>query len=296
MKLQSLLNWRCYEVRKRALFAIPDCIYPIENPFRVLDDVGPDGLEDDSDIGLWVKMKETAKVPDVIEALSALDSSRIIVVMVEEPLVLSAKDQLLCRQKRIWFGLLISADSIRNLVTGREYRVDYLEWPGAADDAATYGRWWLKDVTPSDDPPLIRLIDLIVADCRELGVSEQQIDSFLHDELNMNTNGNGRGQYYLLSYNENTGEYAIDYYERGKPVLAIADCDEKEFRFKFVRVFIYHCNFISRNMNNQKNAEALFRDTASKFGLTAAYQKAVWEYCKAFPEKEEQFIHDGKDC
>ncbi len=271
-------------MRYRATVKLPDCVYLAENPFRELDNVGPEGLNNESGILYWVHMKEKTKVSSVIDALADLNYNQTIVVLVEKAFSFSGKNRMRCLQSHIWFGMLTSPDTIIDFVSAREYRVGYQEWPGSADDSATYGRWWLSEMPPSDEARLVRLIEKITADCRELGVDEKRITHLLDDELNMIPKGGA--QHYLLSIDENTGKYVIDYYERGSAVMAIEEDDEMEFRFEFLRIFVYHCSLISKRMKNPEYAEALFRDTEGRFAFCQSYKTAYKKFLEAFPAVE----------
>ena len=43
--------------------------------------------------------------------------------------------------------ILKEQDLLLDLVSRKQYRFYGEEWAGSADDAATYGRWWLKEET-----------------------------------------------------------------------------------------------------------------------------------------------------
>ena len=164
LELQPLLKKWCDKMCRRAAVELPDCVYLTENPFGELDTVGPDGLNNRSGIQYWVRMKKNANVTSVIEALSGMYSNGIIAVLTDSTVTFSGRDRFLCMKHRIWFCIRSGADTIKDLVTGKEYCLEYAEWPGSADDAATYGEWWLNEITSSGNSPLINLIDMNVSD------------------------------------------------------------------------------------------------------------------------------------
>ena len=145
----SLWCWRISEMASRK---VPDCVDSVPNPFGWLEHIGPDGLKDDSGIGLWLRMKENVTASEAIRALAATERKWKVAVVTEndsllkEDTGLNADDLELCGRAGILFCLLTDSDSFRNLVDGKTYRVKTEEWPGSADDAATYGCWWLEEL------------------------------------------------------------------------------------------------------------------------------------------------------
>ena len=53
----------------------------------------------------------------------------------------------LCASREIR-AATVQRDRLRGLTDGKEYRLGAREWPGSADDAATYGEWWLSEAPP----------------------------------------------------------------------------------------------------------------------------------------------------
>ena len=140
----ALQEW-CGNANQVTYQKAPEGFYSILNPFEFLDCVGPDGLDDKSGISHWVRIKKGLLARDAVPALKAFEHSGILVVLEDDPKLpagISAKEM---KQNRVWFGFLTGKDSIRDLVTEKEYLVRYHEWPGSADDAATYGEWWLME-------------------------------------------------------------------------------------------------------------------------------------------------------
>ena len=156
LDLRPRLQEWCVMARRHAYAELPDCVYLAENPFPSLDDVGPDGLYNESGIGQWVRLKSGVSLHDAIPALSREGAKKAVAVLMErdengQPPQLPAEDRLLCQQGKVWVCVPAPEGRILNLADGLEYEMDYEEWPGSADDAATYGRWWLTPIRMSPD-------------------------------------------------------------------------------------------------------------------------------------------------
>ena len=156
MSLRQKMSIWCWQVSELASSKVPDCVYPVLNPFEWLEDVGPDGLRDESGIGLWLRMKENVTASEAIRALAMTQRKWKIAILTEDENLLKKDSDLnaealsLCERSGIIFCYRTGSDTFRDLVDMGMYRVKTEEWPGAADDAATYGRWWLEKLsTPS---------------------------------------------------------------------------------------------------------------------------------------------------
>ena len=283
------------------LFPLPDCLYPVENPFAFLDDIGPDGLTDKSGVQQWLRMKKDAAVSDVVRALPRWNPRYGTVVLVDKDWAgylpsLSTKDRLLCDQKHVWFGTITGEDRIADLVNNQEYRVRYEEWPGSADDAATFGRWWLEKLPSSQEDRLFEISRQILSDCAALGVPEQKRQALLADGLCTDVRGDGC----YLGYDKDTGEYTVEYWEKGTPTNVIAESDSGEFCCVFIQHFVYHVTSISKNMHDPKAAAEMLQKMASRFSDTKAYQKALRQYEETFgplpaPKLPEDDFNGGID-
>lgn len=84
-------------------------------------------------------------------------------------------------------------------------------------------------------PSLSELTEHILSDCRELGVDEAGISSFKKDVL-LQRQGPCEG--FAFTYDDNTGIYWLDFWEKGKPSGGIEDTDPLNFRFKFLQDFV----------------------------------------------------------
>ncbi len=156
LDLRPRLQEWCVMARRHAYAELPDCVYLAENPFPSLDDVGPDGLYNESGVEQWVRLKGGVSLHDAIPALSREGAKKAVAVLTErdengQPPRLPAEDRLLCQQGKVWVCVPAPEGRILNLADGLEYEMDYEEWPGSADDAATYGRWWLTPIRMSPD-------------------------------------------------------------------------------------------------------------------------------------------------
>ena len=145
----------CRMVRNWYGLRLPPALLPAENPFKpLLENVGPDGLEDASGVRLWLRLKEGAEATDALRALAewlkahpAQGDARTCFLLVEdrrlaEPL---PKDVIaLCNRYDIRVAA-VQRDRLRGLTGAKDYQLGTREWPGSADDAATYGEWWLSE-------------------------------------------------------------------------------------------------------------------------------------------------------
>ena len=275
----------CYMVRERAALHLPDCVYSVLVPFKQLESIGPDGLSDESGIGMWLRMKKNAAVGEVIHALSEMKLKLPAVVLtamnrryVLDHTELTSDDLLRCEKNNIWICGLPEGSRLQNLLTLEEYRLRTSEWPGSADDAATYGSWWLEKLPMPSDTRLDAVTWKIVADCRLLGLDDQHIQHLFKDGLNRAPDN----MICQLVYEDSQAEYAVVYHERGSSTAVLCDSDETEFRFKFLREFVAHCGSLSAR--NRDAAEAFLLKTRDVFGHTNAWSGMVKEYCRLFPD------------
>ena len=271
----------CSLVKKRAGVSLPDGVYEADCPFLSMFD---EEVEVDSDISLWLRMKENADLPEVIHSLGTRGTGGSVVVMTEDAGLLRDlpfEDLELCNRADIRFGYFADGNGFTDLVTLRKYTVKILSWPGSADDAATCRQWYLAELPPSPEERVRVLTIQIVGDCRKLGVDEKKINSLLRAELQM-VKPVRPG--YTFSYDTSTKRYSICEWERGHIAGGIEDTDEMEFRFKFQQAFVYHCEMISPFMHDPEQAAALLRDTRELFGGTKAYHGTLLAYQQAFPE------------
>ncbi len=293
LDLQPLLEQWCDKMCRRAAVKLPDCVYLTENPFGELDTIGPDGLNNGSGIQYWVRMKQNADVTAVVEALAGMNVKGIIAVLTDSPVTFTERDRILCVENRIWFCLRTGADTIKDLITGREYKLEYTEWPGSADDAATYGEWWLTEIEPlaakektaplqtrevtdmNKKPSLSELSKQILADCREYGLNEEEIASVYNMLAPRYQSGNGL----RLSIDRNTDRYTFWDWEKGRPSGGIEDMNPLNFRFKFLQEFIH--KYKQLDPQYREEWETFLKKTSGKFSTTAEYQLTL-KRCRQF--------------
>ena len=68
-KASSIRTW-CLDVRALPFLTPPAPLIMVENPFApLLEDVGPDGLSDDSGVALWLRLQEGASLREAVPAL-----------------------------------------------------------------------------------------------------------------------------------------------------------------------------------------------------------------------------------
>ncbi len=148
-------------VRHAQSLDLPPSLYPVSNPFeKELEHVGPDGLRERSTERLWVGKKNDT---DMTRALTAL------LTWQEEhrPKFGTREAWLLIRSNRPADGAVSSdlaarcaaagvklaarrGDELHEFLSGTDWRLYTAEYPGQADDAATYGEW---DLVPASKPP-----------------------------------------------------------------------------------------------------------------------------------------------
>ena len=260
----SAEEW-CAIARRQTLMqaGAPGGAYAVRNPFYWVDEVGPDGLYDESGIGCWLRLKKGAKPKEVLDALAEKPRDRDAVLLLdknEHTGYLSQADRLRYSDRKIWAGQLTGdGEGIIDLVSEREYRVHTEEWPGSADDAATYGRWWLTEVPPASEKALCQaMIRKIIGDCRALGMDEERIQGDVFRALAAEE----------LAWDSQRGYQILDR-ERGNVYCIFAETDEKEFRFRFLQDYVYRCFY---TQGSRKAAvETMLRETKERFGDTAGY-------------------------
>ena len=288
----KLERW-CGAVRRAAGNLLPAGLYPVDDPFAVLEDIGPDGLKDESGIDIWARVRWDAKLPEIIAAFAQRPPEQVIFVLTDSSADLSGEDRRQLDRCHVHFGYPTAEDRVKDLVDGREYKIRYQEWPGSADDAATCGRWWLEELPPVPETRLYDITGQILADCRELGVTEERIQSLLRDGLSREAQ-NTCSQ---LSFDEKRGEYVVYYWEKGSATCSVADSDPLEFRFLFLRDYVYHITFISKDMRDPEAAAKMLRETRRKFGRTKAYRASRRSWEEAFgPLTDGQWYYEDFSC
>lgn len=145
----------CREVRRREALRLPEGLYLASHPFAYeLHNIGPDGLDDESGVRLWLRLKDGADAEAALRDLGEWQQAH-----AEKgkacPCVLLTEDRELLKDTPVELRDGCKARGIRvatvegtrltDLVDGTAYILRYREWPGAADDAATYGKWWLEE-------------------------------------------------------------------------------------------------------------------------------------------------------
>ena len=261
---RSAALW-CAIARQQALMQhnTPEGAYAVRNPFYWVDEVGPDGLYDESGIGCWLRLKEGAKPKDVLDALAERPRNNAAVLLLgenEQTGYLSQADRQRYSDRKVWAGQVTGdGEGIKDLVSEREYRVHTQEWPGSADDAATYGRWWLTKEPPASEKAVCQaMIRQIVGDCRALGIDEERIREGVFGAL--------RGE--ELAWDSQRGYQLLDH-DRGNVNCLFAETDGKEFRFRFLRDFVYRC--FSTQGSRKAAVETMLCETEERFGDTAGY-------------------------
>ena len=133
---------------------------------------------------------------------------------------------------------------------------------------------------------LNELKNLLIADCLEFGLKQNQIDHiFSIVVLGEITSGDN----VLSFYYDNKNRYVMEYWERGHAVNGIAGKTADDFRFAFQ---LFHKNkydflidtSISRREYMKQNDECIMRMLAPKFGHTEAYQKTLANYKKLWTD------------
>lgn len=267
-------------VQRFAAVDLPDCLYPVDPPFPELENIGPDGLHDESGVGVWARLKAGKSFRELMAALPSLPQNRTIFVLTgqapyDTPIL---RDRLLLDRAGVRYGYSLSEERVKNLVDEREYRLAYQEWPGSADDAATEGSWWLEERPASAETRLFDITEQILSDCRALGATDQRIRSLLADGLSREA-GEGRSQ---LCFDEARDEYQVIYWERGSALCTVAETDPEEFRFSFLREYYYHITSISKNMHDPDAAANMLQLTKERFGHTEDYRRTLQAYEETF--------------
>ena len=161
------------------IYGLPEEVELVECPFAGrLETIGPDGLKDESPVALWLRPRAGAEAAGVISALAEWMSGSekraeelkkehwlqywsitgygryLYALLTEDRRWLDgvSDDVLeLCRRKggKTICVAQLTGTGMRDLVNGTEYTLVYQEWPGSADDAATYGEWGLTESKPS---------------------------------------------------------------------------------------------------------------------------------------------------
>ena len=155
-------DW-CRQVRFASALALPEGVYLLQNPFeQKLRGVGPDGLTDKSGVSLWLGIVPGADLKALLSGLASwhgslqsrsaalkkdfildtpylFDPARRIVILTEGDAAHVPDPFLLAR---------LTDRGIRDLSTGEEHAFRFEEYPGSADDAATYGVWYLLPPRP----------------------------------------------------------------------------------------------------------------------------------------------------
>lgn len=276
---KSLISW-CGRVRRFAGAGLPDCLYPEDPPFPALEEIGPDGLSDESGVAVWARLKAGKSFRELMAVLPTLPQDRTIFVLTGQAPYDTPKlrDRLLLDRSGVRYGFSLSEKRVRNLVDDRAYRLAYQQWPGSADDAATEGRWWLEEEAASAETRLFDITEQILSDCRALGATDQQIRSLLTDGLSREA-GEGRSQ---LHFDAARDEYQVLYRERGSTLCTVAEKDPEEFRFSFLREYYYRITSISKNMRDPEAAANMLQLTKERFGHTESYRRTLQSYEQTF--------------
>lgn len=292
MENTQMIRW-CGMVREHCGLGMFDFV---GNPFEErLSDVGKDGLYDRSGVGLWLKLRNGQNVSEAIRVLAQKDHDGVAVVLTEDPHVLdgvSESDRKLAAENGIWFGLMTGKDSIKDLVTGAEYGLASAEYPGSADDAATYGEWELhekKAPKPSAgnaageavqepvsedaadtaaEEKLREMKALILADCRELGVDDETYSRWEKSDM---WDRRESGEAMTFTYDPGSGKYTIEDHEKGKVSGGISSSDPLDFRFRFLQTFILKARS-TKDPKRRAETEEFMAKTREKFSGTAFWQ------------------------
>lgn len=137
---------------------LPDTLVFAENPFRTyLENFGPDGLRNHSGVSCWLKPTPGTDLYQVLQ--DAIEwqemhlayyrsaktflyptycTDRIVILLDTEAIPEEPISDSLIR-----FATVRSATVLYDICDQKEYPVRVAEYPGSADDAATYGEWYL---------------------------------------------------------------------------------------------------------------------------------------------------------
>ena len=158
-KKPQLAQW-CQEVREYLQLSLPEDVLMVNNPFDAeLSGVGPDGLYNRSGIRCWVGLKNPeqhiAQVVDQLLAWQEKNRPKIgpdgCFLMLKQGTVLDGQltASQINRCKAAHLTMATMEDNLLlDLLSGTAYRLVTQEYPGSADDAATYGEW-APDEVPS---------------------------------------------------------------------------------------------------------------------------------------------------
>ena len=145
--------------------ALPKEFEFIQNPFEeYLKHLGLDGLTNRSYISCWLALNENIDINEAVKIcidwkrlhLSYYEKNKSIKIphirnceqgiriVVDSNKELSEETLNICKDENIHFVVIISEDTLYDLVTQHNCSVEYEEYPGSADDAATYGIWYLR--------------------------------------------------------------------------------------------------------------------------------------------------------
>lgn len=150
----------CRLVRQTREMGLPRQLLVLSNPFEyALKDVGPDGLTDASGVRLWLAPADEVEIEPALRALIAwakeaqVEGEALFLLTENARLLERVPEDVLadCRDSHIHIALC-EADCLRDLADGTVYSLKYRQWAGSADDAATYGEWWLDAKRPEPAP------------------------------------------------------------------------------------------------------------------------------------------------
>ncbi|MBE7032865.1 MAG: hypothetical protein E7406_01380 [Ruminococcaceae bacterium] len=145
---------------------LPDAFKFTPNPFEdELEYVGPDGLDDHSGVSCWLSLVKDIDINEAVRLCSEWKkihlefyktckiynipeencSKKVVILLnAEEPLPeLTEETVSICKSEDIRVAFLKSNRVLYDISTQKEYTLTYNEYPGSADDAATYGEWYL---------------------------------------------------------------------------------------------------------------------------------------------------------
>ncbi|MBQ9263264.1 MAG: hypothetical protein IJ189_03530 [Clostridia bacterium] len=159
--------------------SLPDCLSFAENPFSyALEDVGPDGMRDESGVVFWLSIRENRDIHEIIQAAAAWVNDikknsvlaanraqypdaaivfpnrymyqrycelRKVIVMEDQHILdsITEEEKQQCEWNRIHFVAVVQ-NGVLDLLRNKTCPVSWKEWPGSADDAATYGSWTIN--------------------------------------------------------------------------------------------------------------------------------------------------------
>ena len=132
---------------------------------------------------------------------------------------------------------------------------------------------------------LNELKDLIIADCLEFGLKQDQIDRIFSlvsfGKINYGHND--------LSFYYDEGRYHLVYFERGHAVNGIVEKTPDDFRYAFQAFHRSRYHFPidqtkSRREQAKENDEFFMSMMAQKFSHTETYKKALEYYRKIWGE------------